>query len=82
MIEPVPEEVETSLINELDDQASILTIDLYLSLEKKREEENDRIRKLDTDDIPETKMPSNLLRGNRNDVDKVHIKNKLSLFAE
>lgn len=82
MIEQVPEELDNSLINELDDQASILTIDLYLSLEKKREEENDRIRKLDTDDIPETKMPVALLRGNRTDVDKAHIKNKLSLFAE
>ena len=37
------ENPDESLIDNLDDQASILTIDLYLSLEKKREEENERI---------------------------------------
>lgn len=45
IMENIPENIEDSLLDSLDDQASILTIDLYLSLEKKREEENERISK-------------------------------------
>ena len=44
--EPPVENFEDSMVDNLDDQASILTIDLYLSLEKKREEENELISKL------------------------------------
>lgn len=83
LIEDMQDDLDnSSSINELDDQTSILTIDLYLSLEKKREEENDKIRKLEIEEFPILKMPSGLLRINKSQPDKTHIKNKLSIFAE
>mmetsp|Transcript_20028 Transcript_20028/g.17705 ORF Transcript_20028/g.17705 Transcript_20028/m.17705 type:complete len:102 (+) Transcript_20028:242-547(+) len=101
MIEQIPENLEDSMVDNLEDQSSILTIDLYLSLEKKREEENERIRNMVSSseqdkeegsqiklngeessfEIPPSKMPLNLIKGSRK-VDKIHVKNKLSLFAE
>lgn len=80
--EEYQEDIDNSMLNDIDDQSSILTIDLYLSLEKKREEENDRLRKLDVDEILSSKMPSNLFKPSKGKYDKTHIKNKLSLFTE
>ena len=76
------EDMENSMLDDIDDQSCILTIDLYLSLEKKREEENERFKKLDVDEILSTKIPSNLLKPSKGNFDKTHIKNKLSVFTE
>ena len=82
ILEEYQEDIDNSILNDIDDQSWILTIDLYLSLEKKREEENDRLRKLDVDEILSSKMPSNLFKPSKGKYDKTHIKNKLSLFTE
>ena len=83
------EDLDGSLINELDDQSCILTIDLYLSLEKKREEISEAMRNKFSDLTSDNsishlypKIPLSLVKPPNSQEDKTNIKSKLSLFIE
>jgi hypothetical protein len=85
----IEDDHDNSLINELDDQSWILTIDLYLSLEKKREEHNEQMKAStsesaagDSISMLHPKIPINLIKPPTPNEDKTHVKNKLSLFIE
>ena len=89
LMQEMEEDLDGSLINELDDQSCILTIDLYLSLEKKREEISEAMRNKLNDLTSDNsisqlypKIPLSLVKPPNSQEDKTNIKSKLSLFIE
>jgi len=82
IMEEMNSNLDNSEINEIDDLASILTIDLYLSLEKTREKENEKLRQIELDRLGEIKMPLGLIKLHKSEVDVESVRNKISVFAE